>query len=110
MNAEERKYRNLITERRRWLALPTLDRYIFREFMIKLCVLMLVFAIIFVLGDVFDALDDFLDAEGLNLIDAGHFETENPVCAAVRDYLARRFPQLDPVLSTTHKSVIKYYR
>ena len=63
MNAKERKYRSLITERRRWLVLPTLDRYIFREFMIKLCVLMLVFAIIFVLGDVFDALDDFLDAE-----------------------------------------------
>ncbi len=63
MNAEERKYRSLITERRRWLLLPTLDRYIFREFMIKLCVLMLVFTIIFVLGDVFDALDDFLDAE-----------------------------------------------
>jgi len=52
---------------------------------------------------------DFLDAEGLNLIDAGHFETENPVCAAVRSYLAERFPQLDLVLSTTHKSVIKYY-
>ena len=52
---------------------------------------------------------DFLDAEGLNLIDAGHFETENPVCAAVRDYLARQFPQLELVLSTTHKSVIKYY-
>ena len=52
---------------------------------------------------------DFLDAEGLNLIDAGHFETENPVCAAVQDYLARQFPQLELVLSTTHKSVIKYY-
>ena len=52
---------------------------------------------------------DFLDAEGLNLIDAGHFETENPVCEAVRAYLARQFPQLELVLSTTHKSVIKYY-
>ncbi len=52
---------------------------------------------------------DFLDAEGINLIDAGHFETENPVCEAVRAYLAERFPQLELVLSTTHKSVIKYY-
>ena len=52
---------------------------------------------------------DFLDAEGLNLIDAGHFETENPVCEAVKAYLAQRFPQLELVLSTTHKSVIKYY-
>ena len=53
---------------------------------------------------------DFLDAEGLNLIDAGHFETENPVCEAVRAYLARRFPTLELVLSTSHQSVIKYYR
>ena len=52
---------------------------------------------------------DFLDAEGLNLIDAGHFETENPICEAVTAYLAQRFPQLELVLSTTHKSVIKYY-
>ena len=52
---------------------------------------------------------DFLDAEGLNLIDAGHFETENPVCEAVKAYLAQRFPRLELVLSTTHKSVIKYY-
>jgi len=53
---------------------------------------------------------DFLDAEGLNLIDAGHFETENPVCEAVRAYLAQRFPRLELVLSTSHQSVIKYYR
>ena len=53
---------------------------------------------------------DFLDANGLNLIDAGHFETENPVCAAVCAYLAERFPQLEPVCSTSHaESVIKYY-
>ena len=53
---------------------------------------------------------EFLDANGLNLIDAGHFETENPVCAAVRAYLAERFPQLDLVSSTSHaESVIQYY-
>ena len=53
---------------------------------------------------------DFLDANGVNLIDAGHFETENPVCEAVRAYLAERFPQLELVLSTSHdKSVIEYY-
>lgn len=53
---------------------------------------------------------DFLDANGVNLIDAGHFETEAPVCEAVRAYLAERFPQLELVLSTSHdKSVIEYY-
>ncbi len=53
---------------------------------------------------------DFLDANGVNLIDAGHFETENPVCEAIRDHLAERFPALELVLSTAHnKSVIEYY-
>ena len=53
---------------------------------------------------------EFLDANGINLIDAGHFETENPVCGAIHDFLAERFPQLAFILSTSHnKSVIEYY-
>lgn len=52
---------------------------------------------------------DFLDANGLNLIDAGHFETENPVCEAAQAYLADKFPQLETVISTSHRSVIQYY-
>ena len=52
---------------------------------------------------------DFLDANGLNLIDAGHFETENPVCTAVQAYLADKFPSLETVISTSHRSVIQYY-
>lgn len=53
---------------------------------------------------------DFLDANGLNLIDAGHFETENPVCGAISAYLSARFPQLELISSTSHaESVIKYY-
>lgn len=53
---------------------------------------------------------DFLDADGINLIDAGHFETENPVCEAVRAYLSRQFPQLELVCSTSHReSVIDYF-
>ncbi len=47
---------------RRWLFLPTLDYYILREFMIYLCVLLLVFVILFMLGDVFNDMKDFLDA------------------------------------------------
>ena len=39
--------------------------------------------------------NDFLDTEGLNLIDAGHFPTENVVCPALRDRLQRAFPAVD---------------
>lgn len=61
----------------------------------------------FVTGDL--KYHDFLDANGLNLIDAGHFETENPVCGAVIAYLAERFPPLEIVLSTSHRDVIQYH-
>ena len=43
--------------------MPTLDRYVFQEFMIKLLILLMVFTTIFVLADVFNELDDFLDAK-----------------------------------------------
>ena len=43
----------------------------------------------------------FREAElrGLNLIDAGHFETETPVCPVLRDKLAVRFPEAKVFLS-----------
>ena len=44
---------------------------------------------------------------GLNLIDAGHFETETPVCAVLRDKLTVRFPELDVRLSA-HADCIRY--
>lgn len=44
---------------------------------------------------------------GLNLIDAGHFETENPVCARLRDSLAARFPELEVILSR-HTDLIRF--
>lgn len=55
--------------------------------------------------------NQFLDAKdlGLNLIDAGHFPTEDPVCEAVIDYLANRFPQLTIQKSISHKEIIQYY-
>lgn len=63
MDENTRKYRSLIVIPRRWGILPTLDFYVFREFMIKLSVLLLVFIILFILGDVFNDLGDFLDAK-----------------------------------------------
>ena len=53
----------------------------------------------------------FLDAEGkgVNLIDAGHFPTENPVCQVLSDVLRARFPALCVEISASHREVIQYY-
>ncbi|WP_295584710.1 Nif3-like dinuclear metal center hexameric protein [uncultured Oscillibacter sp.] len=53
----------------------------------------------------------FLDAEGkgINLIDAGHFPTEDPVCRRLMDCLIHVFPGLEVVKSASHKEVIHYY-
>lgn len=53
--------------------------------------------------------NDFLDTHGLNLIDAGHYPTENVVCPALRDYLSESFPQLSVICSATHRDAIQYY-
>lgn len=53
--------------------------------------------------------NDFLDTKGINLIDAGHFPTENVVCPVVVEYLQKAFPELTVVYSTTHScEVIQY--
>lgn len=54
---------------------------------------------------------DFLDAagKGLNLIDAGHFPTEDVVCEKVVSYLSARFPELIIEKSASHREVIQYY-
>lgn len=53
---------------------------------------------------------NFLDAktEGLNLIDAGHFPTENVVCPVLRDWLSEHFPQLTISISKQHQEVFSY--
>lgn len=52
----------------------------------------------------------FLDAkaQGLNLIDAGHFPTENVVCSVLQDWLARRIPQISVSISMCHREVFSY--
>lgn len=52
----------------------------------------------------------FLDAaeSGLNLIDAGHFATENPVCQVLVSHLRREFPALDIILSQGHHDSIQF--
>ena len=53
--------------------------------------------------------DGFLDAKalGLNLIDAGHYPTENLVCPVLVDWLKTGFPQVEVLLSK-HKEVLNY--
>ena len=53
----------------------------------------------------------FVDAKvkGINLIDAGHFPTENPVCEKVIAFLTERFPNLQVQISAVHKEAIQYY-
>lgn len=48
---------------------------------------------------------EFLWAQemGLNLIDAGHFETENPVCAVLERVLRESFPHIAILRAKTHK-------
>ena len=52
----------------------------------------------------------FLDAEGkgINLIDAGHFPTEDPVCGRLITYLTARFPELAVSKTSSHREVIQY--
>ena len=40
---------------------------------------------------------------GLNLIDAGHFETENPVCGRIEAVLRAAFPGLEVLRSKNHR-------
>lgn len=53
----------------------------------------------------------FVDArvKGVNLIDAGHFPTEDPVCGKVIAFLSRRFPDLQVQKSAVHREAIQYY-
>jgi len=55
--------------------------------------------------------NQFWDAKdlGLNLIDAGHFHTENPVTAHLAEKIAARFPELEVKISETHWDCVKFY-
>ena len=52
----------------------------------------------------------FLDARamGLNLIDAGHFPTEDVVCPVLQDWLSKQFPDVAVTISKRHKEVFSY--
>ena len=54
--------------------------------------------------------NQFWDAKelGLNLIDAGHFYTENPVIAHLHALLAEAFPEIEIKISKTHRDCMEF--
>lgn len=55
--------------------------------------------------------NQFWDAHdlGLNLIDAGHFHTENPVIPVLAAKISAQFPEIEVKISETHTDCVKYY-
>ena len=55
--------------------------------------------------------NQFWDAKdlGLNLIDAGHFHTENPVVAVLAAKIAEAFPEVEVKISETHADCMKFF-
>lgn len=55
--------------------------------------------------------NQFWDARelGLNLIDAGHFHTENPVCAFLAEQIAAHFPEITVKISENHADCMKFF-
>ncbi len=55
--------------------------------------------------------NQFWDAKdaGVNIIDAGHFCTENPVCAYLAEKIAAAFPDVEVKISESHADCVKYY-
>ena len=62
----------------------------------------------FVTGDVKYHQFQKAAAMGVNIIDAGHFPTEDPVCAVLRDRLAAEFPEIDFKKSEIHADCVKF--
>lgn len=54
--------------------------------------------------------NQFWDARdgGLNLIDAGHFYTENPVIAVLAEKIRRAFPEISVVISEYHRDCMEF--
>lgn len=55
----------------------------------------------------YNAFNDARDL-GVTLVDAGHFETENPVCAYLAEKVRAAFPKLEVFLSEVHRDCVKF--
>ena len=56
--------------------------------------------------------NQFWDAKalGINLIDAGHFHTENPVCRYLVNKLREAFPEITVTMATNHTDCAKFFQ
>lgn len=55
--------------------------------------------------------NQFFEAKelGINLIDAGHFYTENPICQVLADKLQAKFPEIKVVISKNHTDCVNFF-
>lgn len=55
--------------------------------------------------------NQFWDAQdlGINLIDAGHFHTENPVCQVLKTLIQEHFPELKVEISKKHTDQMNFF-
>ena len=55
--------------------------------------------------------NQFWDAQsmGINLIDAGHFATENPIVSILAEKIAAAFPAIEVKISERHHDCMKFY-
>ena len=51
----------------------------------------------------------WLEAQGRNLIEAGHFATEAPVCARLKEYLSKTFPTLSVEVAEGNQNPTSYF-
>ncbi len=56
--------------------------------------------------------NQFWDAQnyGLNIIDAGHFHTENPICVYLAQQLRQAFPDITVAMSAWHMDCAKFFQ
>ena len=66
------------TCKRTFFSLPTLDFYVLREFMIPFSVLMFAFTLLFLIGDIFNDLSDFLEHKASFQVTARYFIAKMP--------------------------------
>ncbi len=64
--------------KRRFSFLPILDRYVLKEFMIPLSALILAFTILFLIGDIFNDLNNFLEVKAPLAVTAEYFLLKIP--------------------------------
>ena len=58
-------------------------------------------------GDIKPAVNTALQ-ESINLIDADHFCTENPVIPVLKNKLSEAFPRTEFIVSSVHKQIVNF--